>query len=480
MKLSQLLGAQGNAVNNIEITGLSDDSRTVEAGDAFIAVAGHRDNGLGYVSDAVARGASVVLTEAPFDGDVGVPVLQVDDLARRRGELAAVFYGHPGRNVRCLGITGTNGKTSVAFYTASALEQLGENGGYMGTVGWGRVSSLQASDMTTVGAVQTQSRLASLREQGCGWAAMEVSSHALVQDRVDAVPFEAALFTNLSRDHLDYHRSMAEYGAAKRRLFEQPGLALGVVNADDAYGERLAKDFKRRYPVITFGRRGDVRWDALHFDPSGVRGAWHTPWGDHRFELPLIGEFSVANAAASLALLCGLGFDFKRVVEAQRRLVGVPGRMEFISLRSGPAAVIDYAHTPDALATVLPALRRHCRGELVCVVGCGGDRDPGKRPLMASVAEQAADVIWLTSDNPRSEDPEKILDDMRAGLSGGGCVFECVDRAEAITRALAFAGEDDIVLVAGKGHEDYQELADGRVPFSDRDIVLELARERAG
>ncbi len=480
MRLSTLIDGYEGAGGDLEVHGLCEDSRRVAPGDVFLAVRGQAFDGAAFVDDAVARGAVAVLCERALEQPTAVPVVVVPDLADRRGALAARCYGEPGRAVRCLGVTGTNGKTSVSYYIATMLEALQEPCGYMGTIGWGRPGALNTSDMTTAGAVDTQARLAQLKADACRWAALEVSSHALAQNRVDAVPFETAVFTNLSRDHLDFHGSMADYGAAKRKLFEKPGLALGVVNADDAFGAELARDFSRRYEVLTYGRQADVRWEALRFEAQGVSGAWHTPWGREPFELPLVGEFSVANAAAALATLCGLGFRLQRVVEAQRRLQGVPGRMEFIALRSGPAAVVDYAHTPDALASVLPALRRHCRGELICVVGCGGDRDPGKRPLMAAVAEQASDVLWLTSDNPRSEDPEQILNDMRAGLTGSGCVFECVDRREAIERALACAGPDDIVLIAGKGHEDYQELASGRIHFSDRELITQLARQRAG
>ena len=479
MKLEALLE---QPAPDVEVTGLCEDSRRVRAGDAFIAVKGDAHDGLAFAKDAITRGAVAVLTEEEVSDRLSVPVINVPNLSRRRGELAARCYGEPGRAVRCVGVTGTNGKTSVSYYMASMLEALAEPCGYMGTIGWGRTHALADSSMTTAGAVETQSRLAQLKAEGCRWAALEVSSHALAQKRVDAVPFEAAVFTNLSRDHLDYHGSMAEYGAAKRRLFERPGLALGVINADDGFGQTLAQDFRRRFQVLTYGRsaEADVRWEDLRFDVSGVAGTWQTPWGRYHFELPLIGEFSVANAAAAMSTLCGLGFPVERVIDAQRKITGVPGRMEFISLSTGSAAVVDYAHTPDALASVLPALRRHCRGELVCVIGCGGDRDPGKRPLMASVAEELADVIWLTSDNPRSEDPEAIITDMRAGLTGDGCVFECVDRREAIERALACAGPDDVVLVAGKGHEAYQELLDGRVHFSDREVIEQLARLRAG
>jgi UDP-N-acetylmuramoyl-L-alanyl-D-glutamate--2,6-diaminopimelate ligase len=308
---------------------------------------------------------------------------------------------------------------------------------------------------------------------------MEVSSHALDQGRTADIPFSAAVFTNLTRDHLDYHPTMSDYARSKRRLFEFPNLPLGVVNSDDEFGRSLVSDFRERLKIVTYGRKAEVSWSNLRTGPASIRGRWSTPWGQGLFELPLVGEFSVANAAASLAVLASQGLDLHALIEVQRRLPAVPGRMQFLRVPNGPVVVVDYAHTPDALTVALKALRAHAKGELVCVMGCGGDRDAGKRPLMSAVAEELADVLWLTSDNPRSEDPELILEDMRGGLAGKCCVYECVDRADAIRRAVGCTGDGDVVLIAGKGHEDYQELASGRVPFSDVQIVQDIVRQKA-
>ena len=477
MNLQALLGLQAPSV---EISGMTDDSRRVQPGFLFCAIKGSSSDGHDYVRDAIARGAVAIVVEHHVHaGSDDVPMLVYPTLASERGRWAARFYGDPGRKLRCIGVTGTNGKTSVAWFVAHMLEQIGQAAGYMGTVGWGRVGHLRTADSTTAGAIVNQERLQCMVEQGVRWAAMEVSSHALDQGRTDEVPFAAAVLTNLSRDHLDYHVSMDAYAAAKRRLFESPEVALGVVNNDDAFGRSLAAQFHDRMQVLTYGKKADLSWSNLRIAGTSIRGRWTTPWGQALFELPLVGEFSVANAAAALGVLAAQGIDFQSLVDAQRRLPAVPGRMQFFSIPEGPVVVVDYAHTPDALTVVLKALRGHTRGDLVCVMGCGGDRDAGKRPLMTSVAEELADVLWLTSDNPRSEDPEQILEDMRGGLAGTRCVYECVDRADAIRRAIACSGEGDLVLVAGKGHEDYQEFGTGRVPFSDVGVVREILRQKA-
>ncbi|MCP5179380.1 MAG: UDP-N-acetylmuramoyl-L-alanyl-D-glutamate--2,6-diaminopimelate ligase [Pseudomonadales bacterium] len=476
MNLRDLLGGD---VAELDVSSVTDDSRRVAPGSLFIAVKGHVTDGHGYIADAIARGAVAVVCEQLPATPVSIPCVVDASIAGKRGQIAARLHGEPSEQINCIGVTGTNGKTSVAFHIASMLEALGHPAGYMGTVGWGRFGHLQQTDSTTGGAIVNQERLACLLEAGVRHVAMETSSHALDQGRVDDVRFAAGVFTNLSRDHLDYHADMAAYGSAKRHLFELPGMRLGIINSDDEFGRSLIADIGKRMTVHTFGRKGDITWSHLRPGAAGIRGRWSTPWGQAIFELPLVGEFSVANAAAALGVLAGLGFDLEALVDVQRRMPAVPGRMQFFQVPDGPVVVIDYAHTPDALMAVLSALRRHCKGELICLLGCGGDRDAGKRPMMAAVAEELADVLWFTSDNPRSEDPEAILDDMRAGLRGRGCVYECVDRADAIRRAIACGSSDDMVLVAGKGHEDYQELASGRVPFSDATVVGEIVRQKA-
>jgi UDP-N-acetylmuramoyl-L-alanyl-D-glutamate--2,6-diaminopimelate ligase len=466
---------------DVALRDITADSREVQPGDLFVAIRGGVHDGHDHVPDAVRRGAAAVLAERPVEPS-GVPVLVVPGLRDRLGELAARFYGMPGRGMRCVGVTGTNGKTSIAHYVADLAGRLGRPAGYLGTIGWGRIGALEPSALTTVDPITLQRRLAALREGGCRWAALEVSSHALAQRRVCGVPFRTAVFSNLTRDHLDYHADFAAYGAAKARLFRWPGLELAVINADDSFGRQLCRELAPGTRLLRYGKACDtvaggsaeIVWSELAFDAAGVRGIWETPWGRARFRMPLHAEFSVANAAAALGALCADGVSLDAFVAAAEALAPVPGRMEYYTAPGRPAVVVDYAHTPDALEQVLTTLRPRVTGRLVCVFGCGGDRDPGKRPLMAMAAERHADELWLTSDNPRSEPAEAIIAGMRPGLSGRVPAYEHPDRRDAIERAIAGAGPDDLVLVAGKGHEDYQEIGGRRLPFSDRDLVRTL------
>ncbi len=458
----------------LRVTGLTEDSRQVAPGDVFLAVRGAAVDGHAHAAEAASRGAVAVVSERPVC-DLPVALAVVPDLRARRGALAAHFYGHPGRALHCVGVTGTNGKTSIAHYLADLASRLGTAAGYLGTIGWGRVGELQPARLTTEDPVTVQKRLAALRDGGCAWAVMEVSSHALAQDRVADVPFADAVFSNLSRDHLDYHESAAEYAAAKGKLFRWPGLALAVLNQDDAFGRELAAGVADTVAWLGYGRQGrDLRWQELDFSSGVAAGRWRTIWGDPPLRVPVQTEFSVANLAAAVAVLCHAGAALEDVLRAAETLTPVPGRMERFSAPGRPTVVVDFAHTPDALEQVLAALRPATRGRLVCVFGCGGDRDAGKRPLMAAAAEAIADELWLTSDNPRSEDPERIIADMQTGLAGRVPAHRCADRRHAVAEAMASAGPDDVVLVAGKGHEDYQEIDGERRPFSDRALVADL------
>ena len=464
---------------DVMVSGVNDDSRAINSGDAFIAVAGDVSDGHDHAAAAVARGAAVVLAERPV-ADCAVPVVVVPELKRQRSAIAARMLDDPSRQLHLAGITGTNGKTSVAYYLAELAGGLGHACGYLGTIGWGLPEDLQQGVLTTDSAINTQQRLRSLLDLGARWVAMEVSSHALDQDRVAAVQFDVGVFTNLSRDHLDYHGSLEAYGAAKARLFEMVPAA--VINSDDEFGARLI-EMTSAADVLSYGRQGDVRWRDLVFHDRGVSGVWHTPWGSAQFTLPLFGEIAVANLSAVLTVLCLAGESLDAVVELAGGIKPVPGRVEFFR---GPAdqptanVVVDYAHTPDALEKVLLTLRPHVSGRLICVIGCGGDRDAGKRPMMAAAAEAGADLVWLTSDNPRGEDPQSIIGDMTRGLRGTGDVRQCVDRREAIIAAFAETAADDLLLVAGKGHEDYQEVAGQRLPFSDRELVRDLLSTSSG
>ena len=461
--LDQLLGAGGA----LTVTGIANDSRRVRRGDLFLACAGATHDGHRHVEEALARGAVAVCSERPVA--TAVPNVVVSDLGVRQGEIAARYFGDPSNALTCIGVTGTNGKTSVAYQCASLLE----DAAYMGTIGWGEVSRLSHSKLTTEDAVTVQRRLGALRGEGRSRVAMEVSSHALAQHRVAAVRFDIAVLTNLTRDHLDYHVTMERYAAAKRRLFDTPGLGAVVVNLDDAFGRTLARELE--VEMIGYGQSPNARvtWSEAGFHPHGITGHWQSPWGDGRFWLPLYGEFSLYNAAATLSAVCLAGKPFRDTVAAMRCMAPVPGRMQRVASSNcaGPAVFVDYAHTPAALAAALAAARRHIGGRLTCVFGCGGDRDPGKRPMMARAVEAGADAAIVTSDNPRSEDPDAIIADIVAGFTSLGFHSIEPNRAAAVRRAIEQAGPGEVVLVAGKGHEDFQDIAGQRIPHSDLRIA---------
>jgi UDP-N-acetylmuramoyl-L-alanyl-D-glutamate--2,6-diaminopimelate ligase len=464
------------------ITGLSLDSRRIEPGFLFVALKGERDDGHDFISDALKRGACAVVTERPWQMPHSQPALAgaaptcvcLPDARAQVGHMAARFYDHPSRGLGCIGVTGTNGKTSVAWYVAALLNKLDKPAAYGGTLGWVFRDEKQPATLTTEDPITVQHRLGALRGAGAEWVAMEVSSHALAQQRVDAVEFDFAVLTNLSRDHLDYHGTMGRYAAAKRRLFEFGSLAGMVVNADDALGAEISVSCRRAVPLIGFGSgpRADVRWEALRFHADGIAGRLQSPWGAHDFAFPLYGDFSVANVVAASCAVALAGGSLARCLEAARDLAPAPGRMQFVRRPDRAPVVIDYAHTPDAIAKAAAALKCHVQGRLICVFGCGGDRDRGKRPLMAAAVEQHADVVWVTSDNPRSEPPQQIAAEILTGFEGRIPVHVELDRARAIAAAVAEAGSGDVVLVAGKGHEDYQEIGGRRLPFSDFDQIL--------
>jgi UDP-N-acetylmuramoyl-L-alanyl-D-glutamate--2,6-diaminopimelate ligase len=471
-----------DADRDVWISGIATDSRKVVAGDLFIAQRGTTHDGHDHIDAAVARGAVAVLVDRDVASSSAM-IVKVDDTRRMAGRVAARFYDHPSRDLGCIGVTGTNGKTSVSHFAAALLTESGRPTGYGGTLGWGFAGRSSSSDLTTEDAVTVQRRLADLLTTGAEWVAMEASSHALEQGRVDDVAYDFAVFTNLTRDHLDYHATMDQYAAAKRRLFELPTLQGGVVNWDDPQGRRIYRERRSGLDIVRFGAtaEADLHWSDLSFDAGGIAGVLTTPWGRRGFKLALFGEFNVANFTAAAGVACLAGSALDDVIDAAPKLTAPMGRMQFVQLPGRPVVVVDFAHTPDALTKVLDALRRHTAGRLICVFGCGGDRDRGKRPLMAQSVEAASDQAWVTSDNPRSEAPEAIADEIVAGFEGRIDVEIELDRARAIERAIAGAHAVDVVLIAGKGHESYQEIAGHRTPFSDADVarrVLERSETR--
>lgn len=471
-----------------EVRGLALDSRRVRPGDLFIACAGARDSGARYIAQAVAAGAVAVACDAADSaasnaGDVGVPVIPVQRLADRIGLIAARFHYQPSRELTVIGVTGTNGKTSCSHYLAQAFTAAGSVCGVIGTLGYGLPGRLRPASHTTPDAVTLQEELAHLRDAGAARVAMEVSSHALAQGRTQGVVFAVAVFTNLTRDHLDYHGSVEAYGEAKRRLFEMPGLRFAVINRDDSFGRELVAGLRHDITAISYGIDGSgpvqgekhVTGRVTETSLNGMRLAFESSWGGGELMLPLMGRFNARNALAVIAVLLLSGISVDDAVRYAESLRAVPGRMErFGGDGRRPLVIVDYAHTPDALEHVLTTLREHASSRLLCVFGCGGDRDRGKRPLMAIAARDGADHLVVTSDNPRTEDPERILDDVCAPLAAGS-YDRIEDRRAAIAHAIALADPArDVVLLAGKGHETYQIRGTTSYPFDEAAIVREL------
>ena len=461
------------AARDALIRELSLDSRALRPGDLFLAIPGHLSDGRAYMADAIARGAAAIAYEAEGAGELpeaGDTVLvPVRGLAAQLSAIAGRFYGDPSRSLELVGVTGTNGKTSVSQLLAQALDLLGQRCGLIGTLGVGFHDDLQCGRHTTPDPLAVQAQLARLKQAGARAVAMEVSSHGLDQGRVEALDFDVAVFTNLSRDHLDYHGDMHAYGEAKARLFAWPGLCCRVINLDDLFGRELAV---RAAPsrLISYSQidpTATLYCTEAQFSEAGVRARLITAQGDGLLVSPLLGRFNLSNLLAVVGALMGLDHPLDEILRVLPQLMGPVGRMQRLGGGDQPLVVVDYAHTPDALEKVLEALRPHTRGRLLCLFGCGGDRDRGKRPLMAAAVEGLADSVWVTDDNPRSEPTEQIIADIRAGFRDPGQVTFVPGRGEAIRRLIAAAAPDDVILLAGKGHEDYQEIAGVRHPFSD-------------
>ena len=480
--LARLLDRPGCAGGDTPISGLQLDSRKVRRGDLFLAVPGDVHDGRQFIEQAVANGAAAVVAEAPVAGFVDalpVPVVELPELRFDLGSLAARFYGHPSRDLHMVGVTGTNGKTTTSRLVAQLGRALGHPCGVIGTLGATLDDGVSASANTTPDPVSLQQQLAQWRDQGVYAVSMEVSSHALVQGRVNGVEFETAIYTNLSHDHLDYHGSMDAYGRAKLKLFACPGLRHAVVNLDDNFAPEVIAAATAGARVLTYssgGAAADVCVRNPRFHALGVDAELHTPWGSGDFSSPLPGEFNLSNLAAAVTAVVLAGEDLPAVLQAIAKLRPVPGRMQVIPNGLGLQVIVDYAHTPDALEKVLAALKAHVSGDLITVFGCGGDRDRTKRQVMGRVACQFSDRVILTSDNPRGEDPAAILADIAAGCSGDYALLP--DRAEAIAEAIGAAQPGDCVVIAGKGHEDYQIIEGERRYFSDEEQARNALAQR--
>lgn len=467
----------------VRVSGVAIDSRQVRPGDVFLAFPGEHVDGRLFVDQAVAAGAVAVVAETGFNRtDLAVPLVIVEQLRARASKIAGRFYDQPSKAISVIGVTGTNGKTSSTQLLAQALRLAGQSCGVIGTLGNSLDGSINGGGLTTPDPIQLQHQLALWRDQGVAHTAIEVSSHGLAQGRVNGIQFRGAVFTNLSRDHLDFHGSMEKYGAAKAALFEMPALEFAVINRDDAFGATLADKLRARLPVFDYSLQDSLHGNAAiavtqaNYRADGVDARIATPWGVINARSYLLGDFNLSNLLAVIAVLGQMGLSVAQIEALIPNLKPIVGRMQRIDADAAVDVVVDYAHTPDALEHALLALRQHCSGQLWCVFGCGGDRDKGKRPLMGEVATRLADRVVLTSDNPRSEDAQTIIDEIRAGIIGAVTIES--DRATAIALAIKQAQSGDIVLLAGKGHEEYQLVGTEIRPFSDITVARALLLAR--
>ena len=482
MRLGELLTRAGidapDGVGGGVVARLAYDSREVSAGTVFVAIRGERTDGHDYAAAAAKDGAVVVIAERPLADVAGVPVVVVPNTRVALARLARVYHRLDeafAAGLRVIGITGTNGKTTTTYLLQSIVRAAGHDCGRMGTIDYDLVDRSIPAPLTTPDSLVLSEQLAEMHASGVGWAAMEVSSHGLDQDRVAGIDFSAGVFTNLSGDHLDYHGDMKRYLAAKVRLFS--GLSAGawaIVNADDPHAEGIKAASPRQQLTYGLSSLADVHCQIERIAPAGTSLVLRTPAGTASVSLKLTGRHNVYNALAAAAAAEAMGIELPTIAAGLASLACVPGRLERVDAGDdGPTVLVDYAHTDDALANVLSSLKPLTRGKLLCVFGCGGDRDRTKRPRMAKVAEAHANTIIVTSDNPRTESPQGIIEEIVAGFSPGqaGKVRVEPDRAAAIAAAIREAKADDVVLIAGKGHEPYQLVGAERLPFDDRDVA---------
>jgi UDP-N-acetylmuramoyl-L-alanyl-D-glutamate--2,6-diaminopimelate ligase len=473
--------------DDVKVTGMTADSRMVNTGDLFIAY--KNPDTMAYVRSAIDAGASAVVIENEQLADIpkhSVPVIALPQLCAQAGLIAARFFGHPSHDMNVIGVTGTNGKTTVSYLITQALDVINPGkSGLLGTLGYGPFNDICKGPNTTPEAVMLQNTFANLQQDKIDAVAMEVSSHGLEEYRITGVEFDIAVFTNLSRDHLDYHQTMENYAQSKRRLFSDYSIKKAVINLDDDLGRKLIAEFQNKMELVGYtlkpvsqNQLSVVSANIVSSNASGMTLEVNSPWGEGTLTSGLIGQFNASNLLASLSALCLSGISFSEALSALSKCSSVPGRMESFRQEGRPVVIVDYAHTPDALQQVLMDLQSQSSGKLVCVFGCGGDRDQGKRAEMGGIAEALADHIFLTNDNPRHESAEAIIEDIISGIKNHSCFTKELDRRNAIMAAIESASSNDVVLIAGKGHEDYQEIAGVRFPFSDRSIVQEILNQQ--
>lgn len=475
----------------VVVTGVQMDSRLLRKGDLFIACFGRNHDARNYIDAAIEQGCSAVLADSGGDWQGiqlrdQVPIIAIDNLSAKISEIAGRFYGHPSTKLSVIGITGTNGKTSCSQFIAQSMTSLGCRCGVIGTLGYGICGELKETQLTTPDAVFTQTALAEMVSENVDPIAMEVSSVGLHQKRVRAVKFDTAVFTNLTRDHLDYHESMEAYGENKKKLFAMPGLSAAIVNLDDPFALPIINSISSDVEILTYSLKNKVATvyaESIELTRGGFSASIVTPLGEGKISGKLIGYFNFSNVLAVVTALINYlprkgETSIEAICQAISKLQPVDGRMEIIGESEEITAVVDYAHTPDGLRSALTALRDHFKGSIWCVFGCGGNRDKGKRPLMGEIAEKFSDKLVITDDNPRNEEGDEIVEHILSGVNEPDKVAVVRDRAAAISHAIANANSGDVVLVAGKGHETYQDIAGTKNIFSDAKQVRLALQER--
>ncbi len=476
---------------DVQIEDITYDSREVKRGSLFVAVKGFKTDGHRYIADAVKRGASAVVVEDAVNISKGdVTVITAPDTRNALALLSARFYGDPSRRLRMIGITGTNGKTTTSYLIKSIIEKAGKKAGLLGTISYIIGGEIMPAPHTTPESSDLQKYLSQILDAGAEYAVMEVSSHALELNRTANCEFDIGVFTNLTQDHLDFHKTMEDYFNAKLKLFtslnnERGKMAkkVGIINIDDPYSNRILSAMTVKAITYGFSENADIRPEEINVDVDGIRFLAVTPKGNFPIESKLTGKYNILNILASIAVGQSLGFDNSAIQEGISSLSSVSGRFEKIDEGQDFTVVVDYAHTEDALKRILETIRAFAKGRVITVFGCGGDRDRGKRPKMGEAAVKLSEIVILTSDNPRSEDPHEIIKEIEEGIKRkrNGRLREYLvipDRKEAIYRAIEMAEKDDVILIAGKGHEDYQIIGDKKLHFDDREIAREAIKKR--
>jgi UDP-N-acetylmuramoyl-L-alanyl-D-glutamate--2,6-diaminopimelate ligase len=487
MKIAELLKPWvKNHLPDCDISGLHNDSRQIRTGFLFFAYPGAVSDGRFFCKQAVSAGAVAILYEPnnwPLDCSLpdGILSIPLPGLAKQLAAIASRFYGEPTKTMQITGVTGTNGKTTISYQLAQAHDLLSTSAAYIGTLGQGKVSALHPLDNTTPDALCLQNLFYDYQKESIKQVSMEVSSHALAQQRVDNINFRQAIFTNLTLDHLDYHHTMEAYAAAKALLFKCSSLQWAIVNQDDSYASIMKNSLNKSCQLITYGINEGSDVCALSWDVTltGTFIEVKSPWGKHALKINALGFFNIYNALAVFTSLMVSGYEIDKVISVMSKLYAAPGRMEIVAQR--PYVIVDYAHTPDALENVLITLNDVKKGRILLVFGCGGDRDKTKRPIMGAIAARLADVVIITSDNPRTEDPLQIISDIEQGITMvDKPIYAIADREAAIAKAISLANQEDIILVAGKGHEDYQQIGHKRYAFCDQEIIKRLILENQG